>query len=101
MRSTEEQLQEIVARSNRMRAASHRRRAVRDALAAAACIALMVYVAYAIPSLDGVIEQPGAQYGSLIITGSSLGYVLIAALAFLLGIFVTLLALHLRNSRNG
>ena len=101
MRSIDEQLTEIAKRATRMSAqAASRRRAALDALAVAACLILIAFVATTIPQLDAALTGVSAsQFGSLVITSPALGYVLIGVLAFLLGISVTLLAFHLRKMR--
>lgn len=101
MRSIDEQLTEVSARSARLKVRERARRsAVLDALATAACLVIIVFVAITIPQLNGVSTNSApSQFGSLVITSPALGYVLIGVLAFLLGISVTLLALHLRKMR--
>lgn len=103
MRSTDEQLAEIAKRATRMSAqAASRRRAALDALAAAACLILIAFVATTTPQLGAAPTGVSAsQFGSLALTGGAVGYVLIGVLAFLLGVCITMLCIHLRNGRRG
>ena len=101
MRTYDEQLGQVMARASRLRAhASARRAATFDAVAAAVCLALLCFVFTTIPRLDtAASDLAGAQYGSLVLTGPALSYVVICVLAFLLGVFVTLLVMHVRRWR--
>ena len=101
MRTSDEQLDEILGRSARLKARVAMRRAIlADSLAAAVCLVLLVVVATSLPNLGGSVVTPsGSQYGSLILDGPNLGRAVICLLAFLLGVFVTLLSIHLRKIR--
>ena len=101
MRTSDEQLDEILGRSARLKARVAMRRAIlADSLAAAVCLVLLVVVATTLPSLGGSVVNPSdGQYGSLILDGPNLGRAVICLLAFLLGVFVTLLSIHLRKIR--
>ena len=100
MHSTSEQLQEILKRSD----AIQRQRAVRSriiaaAVGACACVALLIVTSLFIPLLSAAeAENEGAHYGSLLLTPANMGYVVIGVLAFVLGIFVTLLCIYLKQN---
>ncbi|MBQ6650611.1 MAG: hypothetical protein IJM67_05095 [Atopobiaceae bacterium] len=101
MRTSDEQLDEVLRRSARLKARVAMRHAILiDSLAAAACLVLLVFVATTLPDLGGSVVTPtGGQYGSLVLDGPNLGHVVICLLAFLLGVFLTLLSIHLRKIR--
>ena len=99
MRSTDEQLREIIARS---RGLKEKRNITKAILAdsAAACIAavLLVAVVLCLPKLKSVQSgQTGSRYGSLLIAAPYIGYVIVGLLAFALGVCVTLLCLHVKK----
>lgn len=101
MRTSDEQLDEVLERSARLKARVVMRHAILiDSLAAAACLVLLVFVATTLPDLGGSVVTPtGGQYGSLVLDGPNLGHVVICLLAFLLGVFLTLLGIHVRKLR--
>ena len=102
MRSTDEQLREIAARSRRIKAQTALRRSVAlDALGACACVVLIAIVAITLPGFEVAPTSVGASsYGSLVLTGPAMAYAVIFVLAFLLGVCVALLAVHMRRMRN-
>ena len=102
MRSTDEQLREIGSRSRKLKVRAELRHAASlEALAACACIALMAVVGISLPTVDPASTGIEAtRYGSLILTSPYMGYVVIFVLAFLLGICVALLAMHMRRMRD-
>ena len=99
MRTSDEQLDEILGRSARLKARVAMRRVIlADSLAAVACLVLLVVVATSLPTLGGSVINPSeGQYGSLILDGPNLGRAVICLLAFLLGVFLTLLSIHVRK----
>lgn len=96
MRSTDEQLKEILRRSEAIkekRAIQKRLRA--SALASCACAALLIAVFAYLPRIKDTAQSSTAQrYGSLLLTAPYMGYVVVGALAFLLGICVTILCIQ-------
>lgn len=102
MRSNEERVAAVKRRVEQLEA---RRRRVRSRVAAvssvAACLALIVCLSFAMPGIMGrLAEWSYGAYGAAasIFTGSStLGYIIIGLLAFVLGIFVTILCFKLRS----
>ena len=101
MRSTDEQFQEILKRSEKFREqhSSHKGIVVWSA-ATAVCAVFLILAASLIPALSA--ERSGTDpthYGSLILDASYMGYVVIGVLAFLLGVCVTLLCLCIRKRR--
>ncbi len=101
MRSSDEQFSVILARAGRLREVQAARKAVVTCLlSCAACLALMITVICYIPRITAAdITTAPAQYGSLLLGASYMGYVVVGVLAFLLGVCVTLLAKHLRRLR--
>ena len=102
MRSNEERVAAVKRRVEQLEA---RRRRVRSRVAAvssvAACLALIVCLSFAMPGITGrLAEWSCGAYGAAasIFTGSStLGYIIIGLLVFVLGIFVTILCFKLRS----
>ena len=103
MRTSEEQLMIIGSRARHLRSRRSARRAVTvGSLAVAARLALIVVVSFSLPQMPREVAlSPQSSYGSLLLRGPASGYVLIGVLAFLLGVCVTLLCLHLRNRSRG
>ena len=101
MRNTEEQLKEIVSRSEKLKQKQKDRRAAAACLASVCvCIALIVTVSLSLSSFSQAAATHTGKYGSLVISTPYLGYAVIGALAFLLGICVTLLCVRLRGDKN-
>jgi len=96
MRTTDQQLQEILARAEIIREnRAQKKRIVIDAISVLCCLVLLAGASAALPSLDAAAGQSVSQhYGSLILGSSYIGYVVIGVLAFALGVCVTLLCLH-------
>ena len=101
MRSSDEQFQEILKRADYLRDRHAERKAVMLwALSVAACVAFLVAAACFLPVFPAENQAAATtQYGSLLLGAPYTGYVVIGILAFLLGVFVTLLALHVRKMR--
>lgn len=101
MRNTDEQLREIMNRANYMKERKAAQRAAASyAIASCICILLLVVTSFYLPALSapGGTGAP-VHYGSLLLNASYMSYVVIGLIAFLLGICVTLLCLHLRELR--
>ena len=95
MRSADEQLRLI-----RNKAAGLRRR--RQALlwegGCAVCLLAAVFLRFLLPGVGAGAALPeGAAYGSLILTSPMVSCIVVAVLAFALGICVTLLCVHRRE----
>ncbi|MBQ3405439.1 MAG: hypothetical protein IJG63_08505 [Oscillospiraceae bacterium] len=102
MRKTDEQLRIIMDRSENLKKKRNDRRVLTlGALASCACLALIAAVSMSLPAFfDGAAGNSG-RYGSLILSTPGLGYVIIGVLAFLLGICVTLMCVHLSRRGRG
>ncbi len=97
MRATDERL---AAAKRRARELQRQRRSRMTALGgAAACLAVILGLALAMPSITARFS--GADYGggmtASIFSGGSLGYLVVGLLAFALGVCVTMLCLRLRR----
>ncbi len=96
MRNLDEQLREIHTRSEKLKKTRRDRRVLAlGGLLSCACLALIVAVSLSLPSFSNAAAAQNSRYGSLILAAPYLGYVIIGILAFLLGICVTLLCVHL------
>ncbi len=101
MRSTDEQLKDILVRSDRMK----ERKRAKDrvlAFAGSTCLSfvLLALVVSYLPLLgSGSGYSAEGQYGSLILSGPGLGCAVIGILAFVSGICVTLLCFALVTYR--
>ncbi len=102
MRSHEERVTETKRRIAKIEREKRRRRDRRTvALAAAACLALLIGASLAMPGIAANI-QTGDYSGfetaaSIFHGGAALGYIVIGLLAFLLGVCVTVLCFRLRQ----
>ncbi len=101
MRSTDGQLWEIMKRADHIKEKrSAQRIAASFALASCACMALLVVTFLYLPGLsETATAQANGHFGSLLLNASYMGYVVVGVLAFLLGVCVTMLCLHLRRLR--
>ena len=101
MHSTEEQLAEILRRADRINdTRKTEKRLAMDLLSSCACLALLVLTGYYI----SLIEEAGTvaetmRYGSLILTASYMGYVVVGLLASVLGISTAFLCIHWKKWR--
>ena len=96
MRSTDEQLQEVLRRAEIVKEKrSIRKRLHASAIASCACVALLIAVCFCLPQLTVVSENAAMQqYGSLLLAAPYTGYVVVGVIAFALGVCVTLLCLY-------
>ena len=95
MRSTDEQLRLVRSRASRLRL--RRERMLRRG-AAAGCLLLAAALGLLLPGTGGsAVIGGGTAYGSIILTSPALSYIVIAILAFILGVCVTLLCLYHRR----
>ena len=102
MRSHEERVAETKRRiAARQREKRLRRNTITMASAVAACLALLIGAALAMPGIAARI-QTGNYSGfetaaSIFYSGAALGYIVIGLLAFLLGVCVTVLCFRLQQ----
>ena len=96
MRSTDEQLQEIMRRAEIVKEKRFmRKRLHASAFASCVCVALLTAVCFYLPRLSVTQETPDMKnYGSLLLAAPYMGYVVVGVLAFALGVFITLLCVH-------
>ena len=100
MRTSEERVQELHRRMNAMEKAKSRRRyQLMCAAACTACLAITIAMALVIASLP--IQSPGEITGSaaasIFADQASLGYVVVALLAFCLGALVTVFCFRIKK----
>lgn len=99
MRSTDEQLREIITRANDLQKKQNIKKAIlADSVAACIAAVLMIAVTLYLPHFDP--EQPvqqGSRFGSLLLAAPYIGYVIIVLLAFALGVCLTLLLLNVKK----
>ena len=100
MRTSEERVQELHRRMEAMEKAKSRRRyQVVCAAACMACLAITIAMALVVASLP--IQSPGTTTGgaaaSIFADHASLGYVVVALLAFCLGALVTVFCFRMKK----
>ena len=71
------------------------------ALAACGCLAVIVGAALLVPRVHGADVEVPAQYGGSIFFEDVAGYFVVGLIAFLLGVVVTLLSVHLKKRQGG
>ena len=96
MRSTDEQLQEIMRRGEIVKEKRSIRKGIRaSALVSCVCAVLLIAVCFYLPRLSVTQETPDMKnYGSLLLAAPYMGYVVVGVLAFALGVCITLLCVH-------
>ena len=102
MRNLDEQLREIQSRSVKLKTERRDRQVLAaGGLMTCVCLILITAVALSLPAVFDGASGGGSRYGSLILSTPAMGYVIIGVLAFLLGICVTLLCVHLARRGKG
>ena len=103
MRSTDDQLTEILNRSERI---VEKREILRETgmygISAFVCIVFLVLTSVKLPGAMQRVAETGeenARYGSLLLTTDYMGYIVIGLLAFLLGVFATMIVLRLKDAK--
>ena len=101
MRSTDEQLHEVLRRAENVREKRALRKGLRASLlASCACIALLIAVGVSLPRVTMIARGPAMQqYGSLLLAAPYMGYIVVGVLALALGVCVTLLCTQWRELR--
>ena len=101
MRSTDEQLQEIMKRAEIVKEKRNiRSRLYASLTASCVCVALLVVTAICLPRLEPLAQKNEMQqYGSLLLAAPYTGYIVVAVIAFALGVCVTLLCIHWKRLR--
>lgn len=95
MNSTEARMRRIQKRAGELR---RKKRRLRACALTAGCMAILIALGAAMPSISAqsVRQETGA--ASILGARESLGYILMGALAFLLGMCVTVLLYRIRQS---
>ena len=103
MRTTDERLAAAKRRAEDIKRQERRRSRIAAVSGAAACLAAILGLALAIPSVTARFS--GADYyGGMtasLFSGESLGYLLVGLLAFALGVCVTVLCVRLHERERG
>ncbi len=96
MRSIEDQMNEIRRRKDiYAKNKILKRKMIGEISTGVVCLALMIAVAFVMPTIEMRQDKaPLLQYGSVIHSLPVIGYILIALLAFAMGISVTLACFH-------
>ena len=99
MRNTDEQLKEILKRSEGLKYRKALRKRLAGELISMAAVVLMIISAgiYSPKVMDMTAGTGEVRYGSLILSASHMTLVVIGVLAFVLGIVFTLFCIHLRE----
>ena len=101
MRSSEERIAAVKRRAAQLERKKTRLRSrMLAAASAAACLALIIGLAAAMPGITADIDAQnyaGFETAATMLGGGALGYLVMALLAFLLGVCVTILCFRLRR----
>ncbi len=99
MLNTDEQLKTIMDRAKVIKSKHDIKVTIAvEAVSSALCLMVLAAVAILLPGFNtGSNVATQVQYGSLILRASYIGYVVIGALAFILGILITLLCTQVRK----
>lgn len=99
MRNIEDQLSEIMSRSDKI----VKRKAAYKVITiyGTASVSCMLFIVIAVLNLPGIKESnataENTTYGSLLMNTAYAGYVVVAFLALMMGVFLTLLAIRVRE----
>lgn len=101
MRSIDEQMEEILQRREVYQAVKAiRQKIILEGAVCGGCAALLIAVIAFLPRLHDISDQAEIrQYGSMVLKMPSVGYVLIALLAFIMGVAVILLCQHWKQKK--
>ncbi|MCR5148373.1 MAG: hypothetical protein K6C35_05310 [Eubacterium sp.] len=96
MRSTDEQLHEIMKRAENIQEKNAIKRNLRACIMASCISAVLLIIAcFYIPRLSVKQEDAGLQrYGSMLLSTPYMGYVVVGVLAFILGICIALICVQ-------
>ncbi|MCR4727922.1 MAG: hypothetical protein K5796_04645 [Lachnospiraceae bacterium] len=99
MLNTDEQLKTIMDRAKVIKKKHDVKVTIAvEAVSSALCLIVLAAVTVLLPGFDaGSTAATQVRYGSLILRSSYIGYVVIGALAFILGILITLLCTQVRK----
>ena len=100
MRSTDEQLRAVRTRAAALRRRRERRR---RGACAALCLALLTALGCLMPLSPegGAFTTHDGAFGSFVLSGPALRYIVMAVLGFALGVCFTLLCVHRRTAGKG
>lgn len=101
MRSTNDQLKEIIKRSDTIRdKARLKRYMLTEMMVSIFCVVLIITSVFYMPDDSAAAGEITSHYGSLILSNKNMGVIVVGLLAFLLGVTVTLLCTHYREYRS-
>ena len=101
MRSIDEQMNEIRRRKDIYSEAKNlRRKVITESIVSIVCLGLVISTALILPKLDFARDNaPILQYGSMIQSLPVIGYILIAMLAFAMGVAATMACIHWKEHK--
>ena len=101
MRSIDEQMNEIRRRKDiYSEIKTLRRKMIAESIVSVVCLGLVISTVMFLPKLDFVRDNaPILQYGSMIQSLPVIGYILIALLAFAMGIAATMACIHWKEHK--
>lgn len=95
MRSQDEQLSEILRRSDKIREKTAlRNHMIMEAATSLVCLAFVILSVAKMPDAIAASDSSSTNYGSLILSSQNMGYVVVGVLAFILGVCITMLCIH-------
>ena len=99
MRNTDQELNDILNRSEKIKTRhADNHKTLWYSLSMGFCAVLMVMTAVFAPSvIDRAVQAGENRYGSLILSAGHMGFIVMAVLAFILGILATLFCFHLNE----
>ena len=102
MRSTDEQLHEIMQRADHItEMRSIRRHMLTAGASSLTCVVMLVIVSMYIPHITMLPQETvQTQYGSLLLAAPYLGYIIVGVIAFALGICVAILCMKWKQLKD-
>jgi len=104
MRTNEERIEALHKRARELEQKNRiRKRRIIQALSMAACLSLVVILAFLMPGIlqKTASEAPDAgMNASIFSSGGTAGYIVLGIVAFLAGVFVTIFCFRLKDAQN-
>lgn len=103
MRTNEERIEAMHLRARELKKENRiRKRRILQALSMAACLSLVLLLAFLMPGISqrGASEAPSAgMSASIFSSGSAAGYIVLGVIAFLAGIFAAIFCFRLKEAQ--